>query len=82
MTEKDIAPIKVAFILDNTVIDVMNTDDRWGAIFLSDPIMVDVSDLVKQGKPLIGGAYNPLTKEVIPVELPEAPIVAVDSSAE
>lgn len=82
MTEKDPAPIKVAFILDNTVIDVMNTDDRWGAIFLSEPTMVDVTDLVKQGKPLIGGAYNPLTKEVIPVEIPEPPVVPVATPAE
>jgi hypothetical protein len=82
MTEKDPAPIKVAFILDNTVIDVMNTDDRWGAIFLSDPTMVDVSDLVKEGKPLIGGSYNPLTKQVIPVEITEAPAAPVVIPAE
>lgn len=67
MTEQDPAPVKVAFIIDGVVVDVINTDDRWGAIFLSEPTTVDVTDMVKAGKPLIGRAYDEATKQFIPL---------------
>jgi len=72
MTEQnDPAPIKVAFIIDNEVIDIMNTDDRWGAIFLSEPTCVDVTDLVKAGTPLIGRIYDENTKQFAPLPEPD-----------
>lgn len=71
MTEQhDPAPIKVAFIIDNEVVDIMNTDDRWGAIFLSEPTCVDVTDLVKAGTPLIGRIYDENTKNFAPLPEP------------
>ena len=36
-------PIKLAFILDNTVVDVIHTDERFAAIWLSNPVVVDVT---------------------------------------
>jgi hypothetical protein len=70
MTEQvDPAPVKVAFIIDGEVVDVINTDDRWGAIFLSEPTTVDVTDMVKAGIPLIGRIYDENTKQFVP--LPE-----------
>jgi hypothetical protein len=70
MTEQvDPAPVKVAFIIDGEVVDVINTDDRWGAIFLSEPTTVDVTDMVKAGIPLIGRIYDENTKQFAP--LPE-----------
>ena len=69
MTEQDPAPVKVAFIIDGEVVDIINTDDRWGAIFLSDPVAVDVTDMVKAGVPLIGRIYDENTKQFAP--LPE-----------
>lgn len=36
-------PIKVAFVLDGVVQDVLHTDARLGAILLSEPTVVDVS---------------------------------------
>jgi hypothetical protein len=47
MTEQtiaDIVPARIAFILDGVVADVLNTDDRLAAIFLSQPKVVDVSN--------------------------------------
>jgi hypothetical protein len=67
--ERDPAPIKVAFIIDDVVIDIINTDDRWGAIFLSEPVAVDVTERVKAGLPIIGTIYNSVTKTFI--EQPE-----------
>ena len=72
MTEQDPAPVKVAFIIDGAVVDIINTDDRWGAIFLSDPVAVDVTDLVKAGVPLIGRIYDENTKQFAP--LPESTV--------
>lgn len=38
-------PKKIAFIIDGTVVDVLHTDARLGSIFLSEPEIVDVTDL-------------------------------------
>jgi hypothetical protein len=43
MTEQDKTPIKLAFILDGEVTDVLHTDERLAAIFTSNPIVIDVS---------------------------------------
>lgn len=40
---KTLPPIKIAFILDGVVQDVLHTDERLAAIFLSQPLVVDVS---------------------------------------
>lgn len=65
----ELAPIKIAFIIDNVVVDLMNTDDRWGAIFLSDPTTVDVTDRVAAGLPIVGTIYDEETKSfIIPPE--------------
>jgi len=45
---------KISFIIDGVVADNMNTDDRWAAIFLSEPIMIETTDL-----PILpGDLYN------------------------
>ena len=38
-------PVKLAFVIDGTVVDVLHTDDRLAAIFLSQPTIIDVTDL-------------------------------------
>jgi hypothetical protein len=43
MTEENKTPIKLAFILDGEVVDVLHTDERLAAIFTSNPIVIDVS---------------------------------------
>ena len=37
-------PIKLAFILDGEVADILHTDERLAAIFLSNPIVLDVTE--------------------------------------
>ena len=49
--------IKVTFIIDNTVVDNMNTDDRWAAILLSNPTVVETTGLQLTA----GDIYNPET---------------------
>lgn len=40
-------PVKIAFVIDGVVADILHTDDRLAAIFLSEPIMIDVTELVE-----------------------------------
>jgi hypothetical protein len=37
-------PIQVAFVIDGQVIDILHTDERLAAIFLSQPTIVDVTN--------------------------------------
>lgn len=39
----ELPPIKVALIIDNTIVDVLHTDQRLADIFLSNPVVVDVT---------------------------------------
>jgi hypothetical protein len=41
-------PIKVAFVIDGEVVDVLHTDERLAAIFLSNPTVVDVTSIYNQ----------------------------------
>jgi hypothetical protein len=43
MAEQDKTPIKLAFIIDGEVVDVLHTDERLAAIFTSNPLVLDVS---------------------------------------
>ncbi len=61
MTEPTIAelmPVRIAFIIDGVVADVINTDDRLAAIFLSQPKMVDVSIISESEFITSGYLYN------------------------
>jgi hypothetical protein len=37
-------PVKVAFILDGIVQEMLHTDTKLAAIFLSEPLVVDITD--------------------------------------
>lgn len=64
MAELDeLPPVKVAFVLDNQVVDILHTDERLSAIFLSNPIIVDVTDnMIENGGTVgVGSLYDPET---------------------
>jgi hypothetical protein len=42
-------PVKVAFIIDGKVVDVLHTDERLASIFLSDPVVIDVTQIYANG---------------------------------
>jgi hypothetical protein len=52
-------PIKIAFILDGQVVDILNTDERLASIFLSEPVIIDVTAGVENA--LIGAHYDSST---------------------
>jgi hypothetical protein len=43
----DPAPIKLVFVIDGRVQDLLGTQDRLAAILLSEPLVLDVSELIK-----------------------------------
>jgi hypothetical protein len=55
----DLPPIKVGFVIDGVLVDVLHTDDRLGAIFLSEPTMVDVTNVYETLVPK--STYNKAT---------------------
>jgi hypothetical protein len=63
MTTPELPPVKIAFIIDGVVADVLHTDDRLAAIFLSEPTIVDVSEWLVNNpeKTLTGATYDGTT---------------------
>jgi len=53
-------PIKLAFILDGEVADILHTDERLAAIFLSNPIVLDVTEKITEDPNSVrpGMGYN------------------------
>lgn len=51
-------PVKIAFVIDGKVVDVIHTEERMAAILLSEPQIVEATDWVNAhpGELLIG--YN------------------------
>jgi hypothetical protein len=97
MTEQtvaELAPARIAFIIDGVVQDVLNTDDRLAAIFLSQPKVVDVTEISESEFITAGYLYNEesntFTKWVVeetpgqPLDapLPEFPIIVEQNSTE
>lgn len=54
-------PVQLAFIIDNRVVDIINTDDRLAAIFLSQPVILDVTGVTYGPETglFINSTYNP-----------------------
>jgi hypothetical protein len=65
MTENVLPPIKVAFVLDNKVVDVLHTDERLGAILLSNPVIVDVTGENNTQLAFLDDTYNPETNTFV-----------------
>lgn len=58
---EEVGPIKLAFIIDNRIVDLLHTDERYAAIFQSNPVVVDVTAKSEDPNQYImpGGIYNP-----------------------
>ena len=56
----DLPPNRLALVLDGQVLDVLQTDDRLAAIFLSEPTIIDVSAVVNDHDVLVmpGDLYD------------------------
>lgn len=56
--EQNLPPVKIAFIIDEEVVDILHTDERLAAIFLSQPIILDVTG--EDGRAIceVGSTYD------------------------
>jgi len=61
-------PIKIAFIIDGEVVDILHTQDRLAAILLSEPTIVDISDVKNDSNSDIypGWTYDATTNAFTP----------------
>lgn len=59
----ELPPVKIAFIIDEKVVDILHTDDRLAAIFLSEPVIKDVSGLLpfEENGLFVGSSYDAAT---------------------
>jgi len=59
---------KIAFIIDGQVVDILHTHDRLAAILLSEPTIVDITDIKNDTNSDIypGWTYNKTTKSFTP----------------
>lgn len=55
---ENLPPIKLAFILDGEIADILHTDDRLAAIFTSEPLILDITDRVNNETIGVGYLYN------------------------
>jgi hypothetical protein len=83
MTENgnELPPIRIAFILDNVVADVLYTDNRLAAIFLSNPIIMDITDREDADFIRTNSTYDPETQTFTtaePERLESFPIMPED----
>ena len=56
---------KVAFVIDGEVVDILYAHDRLEAILLSNPTIVDITDVKNNsnGDVRMGDSYNKTTKK-------------------
>jgi hypothetical protein len=60
MFELDLPPIRVAFVLDDKVEEILFVDNRLGAILLSDPLILEVvEERATTDFVAIGDSYDP-----------------------
>jgi hypothetical protein len=63
MTEEQsnqpLPPVKVAFVIDNKVVDILYTDERLASIFSSNPTVINITDFVEIN---VDDIYDPKTK--------------------
>lgn len=71
MTTNELPPVKLAFIIDGEVADILHTDERLSSIFLSNPLVLNVTEQLASESNIIsvGAGYNAETGEfTAPVE--------------
>ena len=60
MSDDVFHPYKIAFIIDGEVVDTLRSHERLGVILLSEPVIIDVTDLPEV---FVGDKYNAATGE-------------------
>ena len=83
MIEQNIT--KLAFLIDNQVMDILHTDSRLASILLSDPLVIDVSswyDEPSNKHKRLNDAYYNLERQKFKLPDPGAQYIFNDSTYE
>jgi hypothetical protein len=70
----ELPPVKIAFVIDGEVVDILHTDERLGAIFTSNPIIRNVTGNLhtdEGGIVSVGALYNAETDTFSPKPIEE-----------
>ena len=62
----NVTPKRIAFIIENKVVDILQTDERLAAIFLSQPEIINISSLEEKSFPSVDWKYDTLLEKFIP----------------
>jgi hypothetical protein len=62
VVDQSMNPVKIAFVINGEVVDILHTDERLAAIFLSDPIVINVTGPDGNQTAQYGDIYDPETK--------------------
>lgn len=67
VVQPQLPPIKLAFILDGEIVDILHTDERLGAIFTSNPTIVNITQELMQpeNKISVGTKWDYSTEQFI-----------------
>jgi len=59
----NIPPVALVYLIDNVVVDILRTDERLAAIMLSNPVILDLSDIesLAEINAVVGATYDPET---------------------
>jgi hypothetical protein len=52
--QNNLPPVKLAFVIDGKIVEKFYSDHRFAAILLSDPIVVDITDMPSS----LGNGYD------------------------
>jgi len=76
--QPQLPPVKLAFILEGQVVDILHTDERLSAIFTSNPLIVNVTENFLQENNIvkIGTKWNYETSQFFI----EEPIPTIDET--
>ena len=58
MSENTLPPVKVAFVIDGVIVDILHTDERLSNILLANPTVVNVTGADGEPEYSPGDLYN------------------------
>ena len=61
MTENTLPPVKVAFVIDGVIVDILHTDERLSNILLANPTVINVTGTDGEPEHLPGDLYDSAT---------------------
>jgi len=62
MSENTLPPVKVAFVINGEIVDILHTDERLSNILLANPTVINVTGADGEPEYLPGDLYDSVTE--------------------